>query len=193
MPQIKNDKMDEKLLQTKLNAISAKLLHRKEIWNFELYNNLFIILTILVPIAFIFAQYVAKGTTWETELDVLSVILSGLLIISALVSSLILKVNDKITIHKTGLKNNLYIVNECDNVSKLNDSDRMWFYRYVTEVDTLDNDTFAKTSDKVKKETYRNALKELEPGNFLITCPLCNQSPWKYEEGDCQLCGNKTI
>lgn len=184
--------MDEKLEQTKLNAISAKLLHRNSKWKFELYNNLFIILTILVPIAFIFAQYVAKGTNWEAEFEVLSIILSGLLIISALFSSLILKVNDKITIHKIGLKNNLYIVNECDNVAKLNDPDKEWFYRYVTEVDNLDNDTFAKTSDKVKKKTYRNALKELEPGNYSISCPLCNKSPWKYEKGDCQLCGNKT-
>lgn len=184
--------MNDKLQQTKLNAISAKLLHRNAKWKYELYNNLFIILTIIVPIAFLVAQYVAKGTKWENEFEYLSIILSGLLIISALISSLILKVNEKITIHKTGLKSNLYIINECDNVAKLNDTDQEWFFRYVTEVDSLDNDTFAKTSDRTKKKTYRNALKEIEPGNYSITCPLCNKSPWKYEKGDCQLCGNKT-
>lgn len=184
--------MNDKIEQTKLNAISAKILHRDAKGLYDFYNSLFLILTIIVPIAFIVAQYVTKGTGLESLFNTISIILSGILIIAALISSMILKVNEKITVHKIGLKNNLYIINECDNIGKLTQSEQEWFFRYVTEIDQQDNDTFAKKSERTKKKVYRNALKEIEPGNYSITCPLCNKSPWKYKKGDCQLCGNKT-
>ena len=88
------------------------------------------------------------------------------------------------------MKNNIYIANECDNLSSLSDTELNWFYKYVSEMDTQDNDTFSKISDDERKETYRAALKEFAPGNFTITCPICNSSPWKFKKGGCQLCGN---
>ena len=90
------------------------------------------------------------------------------------------------------LRGIIEISNECDNISNLTDSEREWFYRYVSEIDNNDIDTFAGLSDEKRKETYREALKEVEPGNHKITCPVCESSPWKYEKGDCQLCGNKS-
>jgi mobilome CxxCx(11)CxxC protein len=65
-----------------------------------------------------------------------------------------------------------------------------WFYKYVNEIDNQDNETFASVSEETRKKTYREALKEMNPGDHTITCPICNSSPWKYKEGDCQLCGN---
>lgn len=184
--------MEDKIQQTKLNALSAKLLHRKSKWNYDLYNGIFIILTIIVPLIFIIAQYKSKGTDSEETMNMISFALSIILICTALVSALLLKVNEKITIHKMGLKNNIYIINECDNLGGLTEKDREWFYRYVSEIDNQDNDTFANVSDKKKRKIYREALKEIEPGNYSITCPMCDKSPWKYKKGDCQLCGNKS-
>ena len=181
--------MTSKIEQTKLNALSAKILHRKSKWKYEAINNTILVLTIIVPLLFIIALYVSKGTDYENLINIISFALSIVLIAVSIIA-LIWKVNDKITLHKLGMKNNIYIANECDNLSKLSESELNWFFRYVSEMDTQDNDAFSKISDDERKKTYREALKEFEPGNFNVTCPVCNSSPWKFKKGDCQLCGN---
>ena len=178
-----------KINQIKLNAISAKNLHRRGIWKYERINNTILVLTIVVPIVFIIALYVSKGTVYENEVNTISFALS-ITLIAVSVLSLIWKINDKITIHKLGMKNNIYIANECDNLSNLNQGELRWFLRYVSEMDNNDNDVFTNISDKTRKNVYREALKELSPSDISITCPACNSSPWKYKEGNCQLCGN---
>lgn len=181
--------MKIKIDQTKQNAISAKILHRRSKWKYELLNNVILSLTIIVPLIFLIAQYVSKGTSYEETMNVISFVLSVVLIIISVIHML-LKVNDKIATHKMGIKNNLYIANECDNVLKLEDAELEWFFRYVTEIDNQDNDTFSNVSEKVRRKTYRDALKEFAPGNYEITCPICHSSPWEYKKGNCQLCGN---
>lgn len=182
--------MEDKLKQTKLNAISAKLLHRRNIAKYEFINNVILILTIVVPLIFIIAQYVTVGTEYQSLINILSFILSVSLI-SVSVLALIYRVNDKIFIHKNGLKNNIYIINECDSLIHSKPDNLEWFFKYVAEMDNQDNDTFPKVNEKTRKKIYRDALKEFEPGNVLITCPVCKSSPWKYKPGDCQLCGNE--
>jgi len=181
--------MTVKIQQTKLNAISAKNLHRKSKWKYEFINGLVLFLTIIVPLLFIIAQYVSKGKGSETMINIISFALSVTLI-AVSIFSMIIKVGDKIVTHKMGIKNNLYIANECDNLSTLGEEELKWFFRYVTEIDNQDNDTFSNVSDKTKRKTYREALKEFSPGDYTITCPVCNSSPWKFKKGDCQLCGN---
>jgi mobilome CxxCx(11)CxxC protein len=181
--------MSAKIQQTKLNAISAKNLHRKSKWKYEFINGVVLFLTIIVPVLFIIAQYVSKGTDSENLINTISFILSVTLI-SVSIFSMIIKVGVKIATHKMGIKNNLYIANECDNLSTLGDEELKWFFRYVTEIDNQDNDTFSNVSAKTKRKTYREALKEFNPGDYSITCPVCNSSPWKFKKGDCQLCGN---
>jgi len=184
--------MNTKIQQTKLNALSAKILHSKGKAKYEMLNNIFLVLTVIVPLLFIIAIYVSKGTTSENAVNIVSFGLSVVLI-AASVLSLIWKVSDKIAIHQLGIKNNIYIANECDNAGQLNDAELSWFFRYVAEMDTQDKDTFAKVPDEIRKTTYREALKEFEPGNYTIVCPICGNSPWKFKKGDCQLCGNLTI
>ncbi len=181
--------MTVKIQQTKLNAISAKNLHRKSKWKYEFINGLVLFLTIIVPLLFIVAQYVSKGKESEKMINIISFALSVTLI-AVSIFSMIIKVGDKIATHKMGIKNNLYITNECDNLSALGEEELKWFFRYVTEIDNQDNDTFSKVSNKTKRKTYREALKEFSPGDYTITCPVCNSSPWKFKKGDCQLCGN---
>jgi len=181
--------MTDKLRQTKLNAITAKILHRKGKAKYELFNGVISILTVIVPLLFIIALYITKGTTSEKLANDASFALS-LILIAVSVLSLILKLTDKITVHKVGIKNNLYVANECDNLDSLPDKELEWFYRYVTEIDNQDLDTFAGVGEKTKRKTYREALKEFSPGDHTITCPVCHSSPYEYKKGDCQLCGN---
>ena len=187
--------MDDKLWQTKINAISAKILHRKYKGKYETYNVVFYILTCITPLIFIASQYVAKGETSEAVVGIISFVFSVILIGVTMYSTFI-KVNDKITLHKIGLKDNIYVINECDNVKNYKEKDRFWFYKYVSQIDSADNDTFANVSKKEKQEIYREALKEVEPGNSNVVCPVCSQSPWKHkfiEGSSCQLCGNGIV
>lgn len=183
--------MQSKIEQTKLNATSAKILHRKGLNKLEKLNITFLVVTLIVPLLFIIAQYVTKDTEYENIVNNVSFAMS-LVLIAVTFLSIILKITDKITTHKIGMKNNIFVANECDNVENLPNNELKWFFRYVNEIDNNDIETFAGISEEEKKDTYREALKEIEPGNHLITCPVCNSSPWKYTKGDCQLCGNKT-
>jgi len=72
--------MTDRLRQTKLNAISAKILHRKNKAKYEWFNGAVSILTIIIPILFIIAQYVTKGTASEKLVNDLSFALSLALI-----------------------------------------------------------------------------------------------------------------
>lgn len=181
--------MQSKIEQTKLNATSAKILHRKGLNKLEKLNIAFLVVTIIVPLLFIVAQYVTKGTKCENLMNNVSFGMS-LLLLAVAILSIILKITDKITTHKIGMKNNIFVANECDTVANLPTKEQEWFFRYVNEIDNNDIETFAGISEEQKKDTYREALKEIEPGNHLITCPVCDSSPWKYKKGDCQLCGN---
>lgn len=183
--------MQSKIEQTKLNATSAKILHRKGLNKYEKLNIAFLVITLIVPLLFIIAQYVTKGSEYENLVNNISFGMS-LLLISIAFLSIILKITDKITIHKIGMKNNIFVANECDSVSNLPQNEQEWFFRYVNEIDNNDIETFAGITEQEKKDTYREALKEIEPGNHAITCPVCKSSPWKYKKGDCQLCGNTT-
>lgn len=181
--------MQEKLKQTKLNAISATILHRSEKNRYEKLNKLLLILTLIVPLFFIIAQYVTKATEYETLMNSVSFALS-IILIAVSIGGLILKINDKIVLHKMGMRDNIFITHECDRLAKLPEQELSWFYRYISEIDTKDADVFSRIPDNKRKEIYRQALKELEPGNSNITCPVCHSSPWNFKKGDCQLCGN---
>jgi mobilome CxxCx(11)CxxC protein len=183
--------MTSKIDQTKLNAIFAIILHRKRMWKFEILNTIIIALTVIVPVTFINAQYVSKGSSYEPTANLLCFMLS-IALIGIAVLSLIFKFTDRISTHKMGIRNNIYISNECDNASnaKLTEKELAWFYRYVTEIDSQDRVTFEKVWDSIRKDTYREALKAYAPGNFKIKCSKCHSSPWDYKKGDCPQCGN---
>ncbi len=181
--------MQQRVQQTRLNAISAKILHQKKKNSYERLNKIFLGLTLIVPLVFIIAQFITKATPYEPLVNYISFGLS-ILLMSLSILALILKVNDKITVHKMGIKNNIFVTNECIRIVDLPENEQEWFFRYVSEIDHSDADVFAGISAEEKRETYREALKELEPGNHTIKCPMCNSSPWNYKKGDCQLCGN---
>ena len=181
--------MQEKLKQTKLNAISATILHRSEKNRYEKLNKVFLSLTLIVPLFFIIAQYVTKSSEYEPLMNLVSFALS-IILIALSIGALILKINDKIVLHKMGIKNNIFITHECDRITELSEQELNWFFRYVNEIDSKDAEVFSEIDDSKRKEIYRQALKELDPGNPHITCPVCHSSPWEYKKGDCQLCGN---
>jgi len=184
--------MLDKLQQTKLNAISARILHTQCKMKLERTNLIIAFLTVIVPTLFIIAIFTSKGTSFENGVNVVSFILSVFLICVS-VWSYIRNINDRIVTHKLGVKNNIYIITECDNLVKGSAENIEWFFRYVAEMDTQDLDSLSLISETTRQTTYRQALKELIPGDVTIVCSLCQASPWKYKKGSCQLCGNTPI
>lgn len=183
--------MKEDLRQIRMDSLAAKYLHKKSISFYEKIKIVFLVSTIVTPIVFIVASYVSKGTNIEPLINTISFALS-IILISLSVIMLIIKLDDKILIHKIGLKNNIYIARESESLlsSQTNKSALIWFFRYISEIDTADHDTFSGISEEKTKKAYRESLKEFTPGDSNVKCPKCNSSPWEYKKGNCQMCGN---
>jgi mobilome CxxCx(11)CxxC protein len=185
--------MDDFLNQTRMNALAAKILHCNGIKKYKILSKVYLISTIIIPLFFIIALYISKGTGFESIINIISFILS-IFLISYSVYSLIIKIDDMLIAHKSGMKDNIFILSEASRllistVSK--DEDMEWFRRYCSEIDARDNEIFSTLKAEKKREAYLEALKEFDPGDYSILCPICESSPWKFEKGECQLCGNK--
>lgn len=188
------ENLNDKLRQFKMNALSAQVLHAVRINRYSILIKIEKFLTVVVPLLYLILLYISKGTSWETIIGVISTILS-ILLIGVSVVSLILGIEGKLDDHKLGLKGNKLICNEVDNFisNGKKEEELEWFFKYVAEVDAKDHEIFAAVKPKEKQYAYREALKEFDHGNPHTKCPVCDASPWKFEAGDCQLCGNKSI
>lgn len=187
------DQNDDFLNQTRMNAIAAKILHCNGIKKYKFLSKVYLISTIIVPLFFIIALYISKGTTFEPIINSISFILS-IFLIGYSVYSLIIKIDDMLIAHKSGMKENIFISSEASRLLNSNvakGEDMEWFRRYCSEIDSRDSEIFSNIKVEEKREAYLEALKEIDPGNSSTICPSCKSSPWKFEKGECQLCGNK--
>lgn len=177
-------------MQTRLNALVAKYLYRQKLRVVRGFEMAVTGATVLVPILFIAAQWVAKGTPAQSTMDLIAFIGSAILICLA-VLSLILGINKKLELYSNGLAENISIAEEVlsMNAGSTPQQDLDWFYRYVANRDTKDNDLLASVKKETRQSAYRNGLKELTP-SAVTNCPVCGASPWKYKKGDCDACGN---
>ncbi|UML83174.1 mobilome CxxCx(11)CxxC protein [Leptospira interrogans] len=181
-----------RLKQIKMDALSARALYRDRLFYFNSLKNIYMLISICGSISFLGALYIARGTYFQDSIEFISTILSVITILYAVIT-LIYKYDDNIIISKNGIRNNTFIASEVDSAISTNkkESELHWFYRYVSQVDTEDNDFFSGLKISHKQKAYREALKESTIGNIEILCARCNRSPWDYEKGDCQLCGNQ--
>lgn len=182
---------NERLRQIRMDALSAKVLHRRGIACYDRYRMGFVLLSTIAPLVFLAALYIGKGTAGEEWLNLAGTLLSFAMIILSIVM-LVLRIDDRLVAHKLGLRSSIFIASEAKTleVSEGRPEDLEWFYRYVSEIDSNDNDILREVPDNVRKDVYRQALKEFEPGERSVTCPVCHCSPWDFEAGNCQLCGN---
>lgn len=184
--------MIEKLKQIKLNAIVARILHNKIKGYLVVCKNIFTIITISLPTIVTAVMYFGKGTEYQASTEILSFIMSISMIICSIIY-LTLNVDEKLYQNRLYASKNIDVANEIDKLlaqQEISEDLFNWFNRYVSEVDEKDNEILSGINDKHKRNAYRNALKEFEPGNYTIKCPICDKSPWKYIPGNCQLCGN---
>ena len=135
-----------------MNSIVAKILHHKGIKKYELLQKIYLISIIVVPLFFIIALYISKGSSFEIIINIISFILSITLICYS-VLSLILRIDDKLISHKSGMKNNMFIATEASKLlkSKNTEKDLEWFYSYCLEVDIADSEIFSNLDEEERK------------------------------------------
>lgn len=182
---------NKRIEQIRTNALVAKELHAKKLRGKNGYKIALNAMTIIVPILFLTAQYWAKSTQLETVINIVAS-LGSIALLCFAIFAIIIDLDGKIIKHTIGVKNNIFVATEAIKLMEENDENKLgWFYTYVAEVDTTDTDSLSGVSAEEKMTAYRESLKQLFPGESAIVCPVCNASPYIYEPGSCQVCGNK--
>jgi len=182
----------DKLKQIKLNAIVAKILHNTKIKKYGLSRSIFSFISISIPIIITAIMFFSKGSDTESLVSIVSFIVSIGVVLWGIVM-LIANIDEKYFSHKIQASKNIDVANEAENILGARDLPQetvQWFTKYSSQIDEKDNEILNGIKEDKKREAYRNALKEFEPGNHEIKCPICGKSPWKYNPGNCQLCGN---
>ncbi|CAN5332193.1 hypothetical protein BH23BAC1_BH23BAC1_17850 [soil metagenome] len=181
---------EQHIKQIRLNALSAKHIHTKEIGRWKQYNMAITILTLIVPILLlIFPVLQINRIFGFTLVNVTSVF--SIFLISLAVLQFIIRIPNKIEKHQMLLTKNTTLAHEAQNIL-LNSSKQNpeWLFRQAQGLEVEDLKIIGNVRKKLVQEAYRESLKELELGNNWIVCPICKASPWNFKKGSCEACGN---
>ena len=181
--------MNDKVLQIRTDALVAEYIYTKKLKKIGYMSIAITCLTILVPIIFSAAILIAKGKDYEGALNTASIVLSAALL-SLSVLSLILKLDQKRESFLIARRSNIYVSSEALKLADKEDTELSWFYNYLAEMDSRDQENIGDVSENLKKEAYRHSLKKLMPGRSDTVCSVCHASPFKFIAGSCQVCGN---
>lgn len=181
--------MNKRVLQIRTDALVAEFIYTQRLRKIGYLSNAITILTIIVPILFSSAAFIAKGTCAEPWMNIISGILSAILL-SLSILALIFKIDQKRENCLVGRRLNIDVSNEALKLLNKDDSDLDWFYKYITVMDSSDTENIGDVSEEVKREAYRYSLKKLHPGSADTVCSFCNASPFDFKKGSCQVCGN---
>lgn len=181
--------MNNKVLQIRTDALVAEYIYSKRLSRLGFVSTVIVCLTILVPILFSSAILLAKGTKYENLINLVSVVLSSALL-GLSVLSLILKLDQKRESFLISRRSNIYVSSEALKLLDKDDLDLSWFYNYLAEMDSRDQENIGDVSENLKRKAYRHSLKKLMPGRSDTVCSICHASPFKFKTGSCQVCGN---
>lgn len=181
--------MNERILQIRTDALVAEYIYAIKLRNLGYMSIAITCLTILVPIMFLAAIPITKGTEYESPLNTASIVLSAVLLCLS-VLSLILKLDQKRESFLIARRSNIYVSSEALKLIDKADAELSWFYNYLAEMDSRDQENIGEVSEKIKQKAYRHSLKKLMPGRSDTVCSICHASPFKFIAGSCQVCGN---
>jgi len=185
------DRVNERVKQIRTNALVAEYTYSVRISRLNAFRLLVDILTIILPILFMAVLLVIKGTEYETIGNIISILLSALLL-GLKILSILLKFDDKKIQYHIGKRNNIYVAEDAQKLMLETDEERLnWFYTYVAEMDSRDSDAIGRVSERLRRKAYRMSLMKLVPGSAEVVCPICHGSPFQFKRGSCKLCGNK--
>ncbi|MEX9873968.1 mobilome CxxCx(11)CxxC protein [Providencia rettgeri] len=181
--------MNQRVLQIRTDALVAEYIYTNKLKNIGRLSLAITCLTIIVPVLFSSAAFLAKGTTLESGMNIVSVILSVILV-SLSILSLIFRVDEKREGYLIGRRLNIDASSDALDLLDKKDSELEWFYKYMAKMDSTDLENIGDVSDKKKKKAYIYSLKKLFPGRSDTVCSFCHASPFNFQKGSCQVCGN---
>ena len=179
----------DKLLQIRTDALSAEFVYSVRLGRLGNISNALLLLSLLTPLVILVALYPSKGTQYESLVQWVSYVSSGILLALAIIS-LALQVEAKKESFSSARSSNTFIAAESLELISNPAQDATWFFRHVSNQDSIDQKNIANITNRLRQEAYRDSLKRLVPGDSSTTCSVCNASPYKFKAGDCQLCGN---
>lgn len=181
--------MNQRVLQIRTDALAAEYIYTRKLKSIGYLSAAITCLTIIVPVLFSSAAFIAKGTPAESWMNIASGILSAILV-SLSIFALIFRVDQKREGYLIGRRLNIDVSSEALELLEKNDSDLEWFYKYIAKMDSTDLENIGDVSDKEKRKAYLYSLKKLFPGRSDTVCSFCGASPFNFNKGSCQMCGN---
>jgi mobilome CxxCx(11)CxxC protein len=182
-----------KIRQQKINALAAKHMHvplRRELSAWIMRVDL---LALAVPILYFVIRFLAKGTQAGGFVEVVWEIIAVILL-AMTIWKIVYKWEARAQKHSELIADNIALVRRADSL--LNEAEEyspqavQSFLEEADRVERGDQDALAEVSTKDRQEAYRRGLMEFQPGIATTVCPVCNASPWHFNPGSCQACGN---
>lgn len=178
--------------QTRMNALAAKHLHQYRISALNRLNFCVDSLAVGVPILYLPVRYLAKGTSVGFFVESAWELLAAVLLVSVIIK-IIGKWQDLAAQHSKLIGENISLATQAEqllnNVSATTADGAQWFLRLADNLEKADRESIGEIKAEDRQRAYREALKEFSPG-ITTPCPECGASPWHYQPGSCQLCGN---
>ncbi|MBT0385553.1 mobilome CxxCx(11)CxxC protein [Morganella morganii] len=181
--------MNQRVLQIRTNALVAEYLYTDKLKKIGYLSFAINCLTILVPVLFSSAALLAKGTSLESWMNIVSVILSAILV-SLSILSLIFRVDQKRENCLIGRRLSIDVSSDALDLLDKNNSELEWFYKYNAKMDSTDLENIGEISKRKQQQAYIYSLKKLFPGHSDTICSVCGASPFIFKKGSCQTCGN---
>jgi mobilome CxxCx(11)CxxC protein len=187
-----NENMLKSIKQQKLNCLAAKRLHIMKRAVLNRWSQFVDFLGLGVPLIYFPIRYITKDSTPESWAQISWEFLAGVLSVLALLK-MAYRWQEKIQKHSELLGENISLVGQADRLitsPSVSQESANFFLLMAEKSEKADWDALGPPSEKDRQFAYREALKELEPGDVSVVCPICNSSPFKFTSGSCQVCGN---
>lgn len=180
------------IYQKRIDALATKHLHEDRLLRFTRWSLIVDFLAIGVPLMYIPIRYLAKDTSNSSWIEMGWEMLAATLLVSAL-AKVIWKWQDRAVQHSKLLGDNITLASQAEHLlhnSQTTPADSAnWFLLVADRLELADREALGKMHKKDKQPAYREALKEFSPGSITV-CPVCGASPWRYQPGSCEACGN---
>lgn len=180
------------LQQAKLNALSAKNLHAACRESLNRKSQVVDFLGIAVPSVYFPLRYYAQHSPYDVGFELVWTVLAILLAI-ATIAKMAYQWTDKAQKHSELLGANISLVGHVNSLlreEEISKESLRLFLLIDEKREKDDRGALGHIPLPQRQAVYREALKELNPGDPNVLCPVCKASPWKYTSGPCQMCGN---
>lgn len=187
-----NDSVVQTIRQKKVDSLAAKHLHVRSRVKLNRLNRIVDWLAISVPLLYFVPRFLAKGTPYDGPVEIGWEIIAAVLV-CFVGMKIVYHWEERAQTHSRLLGENISLVRQADDLllstGQMPETVQL-FLRLAERSETADREAIGEPSAEERQFAYREALKELEPGNVSVVCPQCGSSPWRFTRGSCQLCGN---